>query len=124
MYTLRCGTWVRASLSSMVSHHQFLKVNGVAWSPDGERLVAVTGIATNRASSIVIVTNHNSQRRLDNINAAVRMVFADVFLLTPEPASPAPWMRVQSSWDPCRWRRRPSSDALGSIKQLCSHLRI
>ena len=61
VYTVQYGgEHVRAWMSALVLILAF-KVYGVAWSPDGTRLVAVTGyIGVNGGGTVIEVTNNNA----------------------------------------------------------------
>ena len=67
---------------------------GIAWSPDGTRLVAVTS-----SGSVIQVTNNNAHSTAYKINTLVCIMFAALSLLI---YALVVWMRVQSQWDRCR----------------------
>ena len=71
VYTAHCDRDVRARLSSFVSdHHDSCKVWGVAWSPDGTRLVAVTA-----SGSVIQVTKNYAHPTVYKIDEAVWITF-------------------------------------------------
>ena len=67
---------------------------GIAWSPDGTRLVGVTN-----SGSVIQVTNNNAHSTVYKINKRVRIMFAALSLLI---SCLVAWMRIQSQWDRCR----------------------
>ena len=89
---------------------------GIAWSPDGTRLVAVT-----YSGSVIQVTNNKAHSTVYKINTGVCIMFAALSLLIP---CLVVWMRIQSQWDRCRRWRRQSSDTVEFIQQLFSHSNI
>ena len=71
-----------------------VQVFRVAWSPDGQRLVAVT-----TSGSVVQVTNSSSHSTVYKGDTAVCTIFSLSLSLIP---CLVVWMRIQSSWDRCR----------------------
>ena len=70
---------------------------GIAWSPDGTRLVAVT-----KGGNVIQVTNNKAHSTVYKINKPVCIVLAALSLLIPCLVA---WMRIQSPWDRCRRKR-------------------
>jgi len=58
------------------SDHLVKVYGGIAWSPDGTHLVAVTN-----SGSVIQVTNSNSHSTVYKINTAVCIMFAALSLL-------------------------------------------
>ena len=76
------------------SDHLVKLYGGIAWSPDGTRLVAVT-----YSGSVIQVTNNKAHSTVYKINTPVCIMFAALSLLIP---CLVVGMRIQSPWDRCR----------------------
>ena len=78
------------------SDHLVKLYGGIAWSPDGTRLVAVT-----TGGSVIQVTNNNAHSTVYKMVKVVCIVLVALSLLI---FCLVVWMRIQSSWDRCcRW---------------------
>ena len=62
----------------LFSDHLVKLYGGMAWSPDGTRLVAVT-----ESGSVIQVTNNNAHSTVYKINIHVCIMFAALSLLIP-----------------------------------------
>ena len=75
VYSTESNSRVRTFLFSSVLI-VILKVTGVAWSPDGKRLIVVTSYGID-----IQIANTNSRKTVFNLNSEVRILFGAVYFL-------------------------------------------